>query len=427
MKREIISTVLFFLVIFQIACDAPPKNSGVPGTEVRSNKQRITEPQSTDVPALVAQDTGFALDLYQKLAEEPGNLFFSPHSISVALAMTWAGARGNTETQMASVLHFGLEQERLHPAFDWLDLALNSRGQGASGKDEEPFRLHLINRLFGQVGYEFMAPFLDTLALNYGAGLHLLDFAADPEDSRQKINLWVANQTEDRIDDLIPQDAISKLTRLVLVNAIYFNAAWQKVFNDELTHDGVFNRLDGSQVTVPMMVQGKSLPYAEGQGWQAVEIPYEGNELSMVVIVPQEDFSTFEKSLDGDKLASILSGLGSGYATLTMPRFAIDGYAISLKTMLSELGMKDAFITGVADFSGMDGADDLFIGNVLHQAFVTVDEYGTEAAAATAVSVEATSIIDITQHVDADRPFIFLIRDIQTEAILFIGRVVDPS
>lgn len=396
-----------------------------PGQEVKSDKQRLTEPPDNDVPELVGGNTQFAVDVYKKLAAdaENENIFFSPYSISVALAMTWAGARGDTESQMADTLHFSLDQTSLHPAFDWLDLALNSRGQGAMGQDGEPFRLHVVNRLFGQTGYQFLEPFLDTLALYYGAGLYLLDFASNPEAGRLVINDWVAEQTEDRIKDLIPPPAITVNTKLVLVNAIYFNAKWKEVFNDQLTADGSFTLLDGGSVTVPLMVHENPLPYGAGSGWQAVEIPYDGEELSMVVIVP-DDFGAFEESLDAGKIADILSSLGSDSATLTMPRFSVVGATFSVKKILTELGMSDAFVMGQADLSGMDGTRYLYISDVLHQAFVAVDEYGTEAAAATAVVVND---FGVPNHLDVDRPFVFVIRDIQTDSVLFIGRVLDPS
>jgi serpin B len=419
--------ILFIVFSFLfVACGEQVDTAETPGTGIYSEKQRITTPSSADVPELVSGNTAFALDVYGKLTTEPGNLFFSPHSISLALAMTWSGAHGTTETQMADVLHFNLSQDLLHPAFGWLDLTLNGRGQGAVGSDGEPFRLHVVNRLFGQVDYTFLPSFLDTLALYYGAGMHLLDFMADPEAGRLVINGWVADQTEDRIEDLIPQGAIDTLTRLVLVNAIYFNAAWKEVFDDELTQNGVFHRPNGIEISVPMMTQPTSMPSAQSADYKAVELAYDGDELSMVVIVPQGDFTTFEQEFASDSavLDSLLEALGSSYATVTMPRFTIDGNTISLTEVLSELGMPDAFIPGTADFSAMDGTYDLYISDVLHQAFVTVNEYGTEAAAATSVIMGETSIPD---HIDIDRPFIFLIRDIETGAILFIGRIVDPS
>jgi len=237
------------------------------------------------------------------------------------------------------------------------------------------------------------------------------------------INDWVAEQTENRIEDLIPPGCLDSLTRLVLVNAIYFNAKWKEVFDDELTADGTFTKPDGGSVTVPMMVQPKSMAYGAGEGWQAVELPYDGDELSMVVIVP-DDIASFESQLDAGLIDDVFAALGSDYATFTMPRFSIDGASFSLKQILTDLGMPVAFDSASADFSGMDGTHQLFIGDVLHQAFVSVDEYGTEAAAATAVVMEGSGM---PKHLDADKPFIFLIRDIQTDSVLFIGRILDPS
>lgn len=300
---------------------------------------------------------------------------------------------------------------------------MNSRGEGAAGKDGEPFRLHVVNKLFGQAGYAFLEEFLDMLALYYGAGMHLLDFAADPDGSRQVINAWVEEQTEDRIEELLPPNSIDNDTRLVLVNAIYFNAAWREVFDDEQTRDAVFHRPDGSEVTVPMMHHPNAMDYGAGPDFEAVEIPFDGDELSMVVIVPTGEFADFEQGLDEAKLAAVFASLGSDAAFLEMPRFSIDGETISLKKVLKGLGMEDAFAFGAADFSGMDGTHTLFIGDVLHQAFVAVDEYGTEAAAATAVVMEMGAA---PNQLVVDRPFIFLVRDLETDAVIFIGRVTDP-
>ncbi|MFN2167973.1 MAG: serpin family protein, partial [Anaerolineae bacterium] len=269
-------------------------------TTLLSTKQRQTDPTTTavDLAALVSGSTAFALDLYQTLSTAAENLFYSPYSISVALAMTYAGAREETEGQMADALHFALPQERLHPAFNALDLALARRGQGARGKDGGGFRLNIVNALWGQEGYYFLANFLDTLAQNYGAGLRLLDFAGAPDAARREINHWVSDETEGRIEDLIPPGLIDGLTRLVLTNAIYFNAAWARPFPEHRTEDGPFYLLDGSQVPVSMMRQTESFAYAAGPGWQAVELPYDGRELAMLLLLPDAgQFATFEAAL----------------------------------------------------------------------------------------------------------------------------------
>jgi serpin B len=327
---------------------------------------------------------------------------------------------------MADTLHYTLPQDRLHPAFNWLDLELASRGEGAEGKDDGGFRLNIANTIWGQEDYTFLPEYLDTLALNYGAGMQLVDFIGDPEASRIAINNWVSDQTEGQVKDLIPQGVIDDLTRLVLTNAIYFNAAWADPFEESRTQDGPFYLLDGSQVTVPMMHHTASYGYAEGEGYQAVELPYDGMELSMVILLPAEgEFESFEGSLDAGRVDAIVNDLTYQEIALTMPKFEIES-DFSLVEALAEMGMPLAFSMG-ADFSGMDGTRELYIGEVLHKAFITVDEAGTEAAAATAVEMQLKGAPMASVTVTVDRPFIFFIRDVETSAILFVGRVVDPS
>ncbi|HEY49205.1 MAG TPA: serpin family protein [Dehalococcoidia bacterium] len=397
-------------------------------TLAMSDKERETAPDISagNLTELVDGNSGFAFDLYQALSEEEGNLFYSPFSISLALAMTYAGARGETEQQMADTLNFILSQSDLHPAFNALDLELASRGEGAEGKDGEGFRLNIVNAIWGQQDYKFLDTFLDVLAENYGAGLRLLDFINAAEESRVTINKWVSEQTEGRIEDLIPPDAIDALTRLVLTNAIYFNAAWLYPFDEDMTEDGDFHLLDGGRVTVPMMKQTESYGYAEGEGYQAVELLYDGRELSMVILLPEEgQFGAFEGSLDAERLDAILDDLARGEVALTMPKFEFES-EFSLAKTLAAMGMPVAF-SGSADFSGMTGNRELFIGNVLHKAFVSVDEAGTEAAAATAVIMELSAAPGMPVEVTLDRPFVFLIRDIETGSILFLGRVANPA
>jgi serpin B len=395
---------------------------------VRSQKQRVASPdvQEVDIEDLVGGNSAFAFDLYQVLREGNDNLFYSPYSISLALAMTYVGARAETERQMAEALQFLLPQDRLHPAFNGLDLELARRGQGAQGKDGEGFRLNIANAIWGQEGFEFLAGFLDVLAENYGAGLRPLNFVAAPEEARVTINEWVSDQTEGRIEDLIPPGAIDGMTRLVLTNAIYFNAAWSRPFEPDQTEDGTFHLLDGGQVSVPMMKQTESLGYAEGDGYQAVELAYDGQELSMVILLPAEgEFEPFEATLDAGRTDAILKDLTYKRLALTMPKFEFES-AFSLKGALAALGLQEAF-TEAADFSGMTGSRDLFISEAVHKAFVSVDEAGTEAAAATAVMMSLTSVPEEPIEVALDRPFILLIRDIRTGTILFVGRVVNPS
>jgi len=411
-------------VMLGLAACAQP----VAGEVVQSEKQRVTSPDvnEADLETLVEGNSTFAFDLWQALREEDGNLFYSPHSISLALAMTYAGARDETAQQMADTLHFTLPQNRLHPAFNALDLELSRRGEGAQGKDGEGFRLNIINAIWGQKDYEFLAEFLDLLAENYGAGLRVLDFVSAPEESRITINNWVSDQTEGRIEDLIPQGLIDALTRLVLTNAIYFNAAWQYPFSEDMTEDGPFYLLDGGEVTVPMMSQTELFGYAEGDGYQVVELLYDGGELSMVILLPAPgQFETFGDSLDAQQVDEITGRLEFRQVTLAMPRFEFES-SFSLGEALAAMGMPVAF-SGAADFSGMTGNRDLFIADVVHKAFVFVDEAGTEAAAATAVVMPLSITPEEPVEVTVNRPFIFLIHDIETGAILFVGRVVNPS
>lgn len=416
----------------QAAPSRPPAKPPVSGV-IQSKQVRQANPEAplADLAELADDNTAFALDFYQQVRSQPGNLFYSPYSLSLALAMTYAGAAGQTQAQMAKTLRFSLPAERLHPAFNQLDLLLASRGaQPSGGQPDQGFKLHIANSLWGQTGYTFLPAFLDTLAQNYGAGLHLADFVKAPEPSRLAINDWVSQQTADKIKDLIPQGAIDPLTRLVLANAIYFKASWETQFEPKLTQNASFHALDGGQPSVQMMSysMAESLAYASGDGYQAVELPYLGGDVGMDVLVPDEgQFAGFEASLDIGRLSAILSGLKPQQVDLKLPKFTIES-SFSLPQTLAQMGMVDAFKPEVADFSGMDGTHSLYISDVLHKAVVAVDENGTEAAAATAViaslaSAPAGEIVQLT----VDRPFIFVIRDLPTNSILFVGRVVNPA
>ena len=407
-----------------------PGGSSV-GQELRSPKERAgaaaTDPDLAD---LVGGNSAFAFDLYRTLATEDGNLFYSPYSISLALAMTYAGARGETERQMAETLRFRLPQERLHPTFNALDLQLASRGDGARGEDDEGFRLNIANAVWGQEDYGFLDAFLDVLAESYGAGVRPMNFREAPEESRVRINDWIAEQTEDRIKDLIPGGVIDDLTRMVLTNAIYFNAGWNHPFNKAATVPRTFHLLDGTEVEVPMMSQTARYGYTRGDGYQAVELSYRGRDMAMTILLPdQGGLRGFEESLDDAYVSRIVEDIEPRRVLLTIPKFEYESQ-FGLVDTLKSMGMENAFDARRSDFSGIDGRsciEDgvpcLLISDVVHKAFVLVDEEGTEAAAATGVVVILESE-PIT--VTVDRPFIFLIRDIETGTVLFVGRVVDP-
>ncbi len=395
---------------------------------IKSNKPRVVSPaiSQTEMASLVDGNSAFAFNLYQALKDTDGNLFYSPYSISEALAMTYGGARGDTEKQMAGALHFSLMQNQLHPAFNSLDQELAKRGQGAKGKDEKGFRLHVVNAIWGQKDFKFTSEYLDLLAQQYGAGLRILDFINATEQSRATINQWVSDQTESKIKDLIPRGAIDPMTRLVLTNAIYFNAAWKYPFTVESTSNGKFHLLNGSEISVPLMKQTKSFGYAQGDNYQLVELPYDGNELSMVIILPRlEQFKATEASLNSQQVNSMIRSIQSRQMILTMPKFRFES-SFGLKKTLSGMGMPVAFSTD-ADFSGMDGKRDLYITDVIHKSFIYVDEAGTEAAAATGVIMGTTSMPAAPIEVTIDHPFIFLIRDINTGTVLFVGRVLSPG
>ncbi|NLG98612.1 MAG: serpin family protein [Chloroflexi bacterium] len=420
--------LMLILLALLPACAGPmPAASGGSQKVLRSEKRRAAVPEvpEADLEALADGNAAFALDLYHRLAAAADdNLFYSPYSISLALAMTYAGARGETEQAMASALHFTLPQDQLHPAFNALDQELASRKKEGG----EGFRLNIVNDIWGQQDFTFLQEYLDLLSTNYGAGLRLMDFKTDPNAARQEINDYIAEQTEQRIKDLLPDGFIEPDTRLVLTNAIYFNAAWAYKFAGYLTQDAPFTLLDGSQVDVPMMRFGEAnnLQYAAGEGFQAVALPYEGLKLSMLLLVPDEGaFEDFEAALDQERLDSILDSMERRQVHLSMPKFEFDA-SFGLKDTLAALGMGQAF-TSSADFSGMTGDRDLQISDVVHKAFVKVDENGTEAAAATAVGMRVMGMpVDQVIELTVDRPFIFFIRDDFTGAVLFAGRITKP-
>ncbi|HUI91045.1 MAG TPA: serpin family protein [Chitinivibrionales bacterium] len=404
-----------------------PDNNGVVTTQegsitVQACGTRDTLPSASDqdIAALVKGNTDFACDMYKKLSAA-GNTFFSPYSISIALAMTWAGARTETEAQMASALHFTLDQTKLHPAFDGLDLALKARA------NNDGFDLNIVNQLWGEKTYYFLPDFLKTLSVNYGAALRLLDFINNPEPSRVTINAWVSGQTNGRIQDLIPSGEITPATTLVLTNAIYFNAQWADTFQKEMSMNQTFYR-NNDTVSAPFMHQEATFRYAASADFDALELPYKGNELSMLFILPAAGkMASVASSLTADFIAGLSGSLAAQKVIVAIPKFKFATPSLSIRDILVSLGMADAFSPGVADFSGIDGTRSLSIYDVLHKAFVAVDERGTEAAAATAVIVVGTSIeMPPPVQFTANRPFIFLIRDNVSGAVLFMGRLEDP-
>jgi serpin B len=415
MKKFIATLAALVMSLTLVACSQPAS-----ADIIRSDKPYNSAPQvsAADLAMLVEGNSEFALRLYEELKAEDGNLFYSPYSISLMLAMTYAGARTQTQSQMEQALNFNLGPEELHQAFNYLAVQLANRVTS-----DAAFKLEVVNDLWGQKDFAFLDGFLDLLAENYDAGLRVLDFENDPEGARQVINDYIYDQTNKLIEDLIPEGSINTWTRLVLTNAIYFKADWKHKFNKLDTRDGTFYLLDGSQVTASMMNQRRVFSFAAGSGWQAIELPYVGDQIVMDIIMPDTGtFASFEDALSAQMLDQIIAAMSGTDIQLTLPKFKF-GSEFALKAALSNLGMPIAFDPSAADFSGITDAADLFIQDAVHKAFVSVDEDGTEAAAAGAVIMGTTSM---PQSMRVDHPFFFLIRDIGTGTILFFGRVVNP-
>ncbi len=379
-----------------------------------------------DATQAAAAIDAFGFDFYKHSLSSSGNAVVSPTSIVLALSMAQAGARGETAAQMDTVLHSvtGTGNGNGINSLDQALAGISGTFKDALGKDHK-VTLRNANAPFAQLGLQLQSPFLDALASKYGAGLRLVDFQKDPAGACQLINGWVGDQTEGRIPNLI--DSLDPLTRLVLVNAVYLKAPWQMPFDETQTKTLPFTRSDGSQVSVPTMGLGLAeATYASGSGWQAVELPYAGGSLAMTIVVP-DDLAAFEGGLDAARFAQITAALKATDVILTLPRFKIEMKS-DIAFALAAMGMPVAFDRNRADFSGITTQVPLYISKVVHQANISVDEKGTEASAATAVEIAATGAAPgqpVTLHVD--RPFVFAVRDTRTGAILFLGRVVDPS
>lgn len=390
-----------------------------------STGQRLKSPEVSEktMEALVAGNTQFALDLYAKVSTESDNVFYSPFSVSEALTMVSAGARGETAKQMMETLNLDLEPSELHPAFNALDTKLMNLGEKPQKPTSEPFQLTIANSIWGQTGENFKPEFVNTLGANYGAGLSTLDFVNGAEPARKEINAWVEEKTQERIKDLMPEGSVTADTRLVLTNAIYFKASWMADFQKEATQQGDFTLRDGSKVKADLMNQVAFFDYAEMDGFKAVALPYDGGDASMLVLLP-EDLAKFEASLSADTLNDTVAALEKKNVALTLPKFEFTA-PLTLTHTLKAMGMADAF-SDSADFSGIADAG-LSISEVIHKAFVAVDESGTEAAAATGISMRVTSMPAEPVKFKADKPFIFVIRDNTTGSVLFMGRLANPS
>lgn len=418
MRHFFLLFALGSLAVLGVACSTNTKEKE---PEPNARVEALSEAE------LVKANNQFALDLYGQFRTERGNLFVSPYSISTALGMTYAGARGATADQMAKALHFPSDERRLHPAF----VALHKR---IHNPDANGYQIQSANALWLQDGFVLLPEFVETSQKYYDGSVREIDFknAAAPA----SINDWVAKQTKDRIKNLLQPSDLPRLTRMVLTNAIYFKGDWAARFPKAGTQDRYFYRKNGDSVTVPLMAQCAEYPFWEDDNLQVAEIPYVGKQLSMVVILPRsaEGLPAVEKTLSSENIAGWVSRLKEAKINVYLPRFKA-ALRLDLKQQLSNLGMPLAFDRDQADFTGMTGADpekQLHISKVIHEAFVEINEEGTEAAGATAVIELAKSAVGepsvrVPPTFRADRPFVFVIRDNPSGSILFIGRLSDPA
>lgn len=413
MKSSRLFLVSLALALALGACSGDNPTAPVDPLVVR----QLPESVRAEASQVVEGNNKFALDLYRQLSGADGNLFLSPFSISTAFAMTYAGARTTTESEMSAVFHFPLDQDRLHPVFHELLASLNT-GIGLDG-----YRMDVANRLWGQQGFGFLTAYLTLTREQYGAELETMDFAGDADASRQRINAWVEEQTQQKIKDLLPPGSVGSATRLVLTNAIYFKGKWQSQFDPKETRDALFHLSPTETVTVPLMHLNAEMAVGYGKGLSILELPYSGRDLSMLILLPEtiDGLPAVEAALTPENLETWRGTLLEREVDIYLPRFTVTSF-FSLAQTLTAMGMPTAF-TFEADLSGMNGARNLFIQDALHKAFINVNEEGTEAAAATGVVVGEVSM---PPQFNADHPFILLIRDNVTGSILFLGRVVNP-
>jgi len=399
--------------------------------------EKTAESKKTDEQIIAQANNEFALSLFTELRAKEGNLFFSPYSISTALAMTYVGARGQTETQMANALHFTIftkpdrepssspvsDRQRFASSFGKVIKDLNDRGEKGS------YELTVANALWGQQGYGFLSEFPEIIETNFDGRLNEVDFIRATETARETINAWVEKKTKDKIKDLIAPGVLNSMTRLVLTNAIYFKGNWASQFEKESTENAPFTLAGDEKVNVAMMNQKGQFGYMEAEDFQVLELPYVDNELSMIIFLPEQidGLTDFEKTLTTENLSQWLTRLHKREVIVSIPKFRMTSQ-FGLASILKSMGMADAFTPGEADFSGMNGKKDLFISAVIHKAYIDVNEEGTEAAAATGVVMKVTSVR--SGHIPvfrADHPFLFLIRDNISGSILFIGRAMNPK
>ncbi len=429
MRKMLLAIVVFTLAAGQACGD----DAALDHVIQRSKLTRVTNPQISagDLQTQVSASNDVAFELFRRSRIDDENAFVAPYSISSALAMLSGAAAGETLKEIESALGFALPQSKLHKAFNHLDLQLASRGKGKQGADG-PFWLTVDNALWLQDGHRCTPSYLDTLARDYGAGVHMLDFAKQTERARKSINSWVADKTEDQIPELLQENDLTKNTILVLTNAVYFNGGWDEPFDPQSTRMATFHAPSGDKEVTTMFGLKKKALYGATPDYQAISLPYDGDELSMLVIIPR-DLAAFEKGLDAAKLETILAGLQSKNVDLSLPSFQFKKRT-ELREPLMKRGMVRAFDPmniGIAELPGLcEGCrHPIKITQVIHEAFIKVNEKGAEAAGGTAVigADAGVSPPSKPEVMNVDRPFVFLIRDHGTDSVLFVGRVLDPS
>ncbi|QKY22172.1 serpin family protein (plasmid) [Halolamina sp. CBA1230] len=440
-RRQYLSVSSALIAGALAGCTAPATSQADLSASTPSTPALQPDVEDATLDELVTGTNAFALNLFDELrtADDAENLMVSPISATVALAMTYAGAGGTTREQMRESLGYTLDDEQLHAAFNELQRTLSDRGKNLEeddipsdydeADDPVPFQLSLVNAIWGQEGFPFRDEYLTTLENHYGGGLNQVDFVENPDGVREAINAWIADQTDNRIEELLPAGSITSQTVLVLTNAIYFMANWRHPFDEDQTEPANFTALDGSTSTVQMMSQDVQVPAATIDGAQAVELPYVGGTTGMLIVVPPAgEFEAYERTFDIERLGRIVDALEPQRGYVNLPRFEFNSEC-KLERSLEAMGMPDAFDPDAADFSRMadlsETGGNLFVDQVYHDTSVSVDEQGTEAAAATG------SVINLVSRpptvLDANRPFLFVIRDRSTGTVLFTGHVVDAS
>ena len=417
------------LLLLAAGCTSAPAAQAETGDKTPSPS--VTAPPATaSISSVTDANNRFSASLYRQLAagDATGNIFFSPFSISSALAITYEGARGTTADEIRSVFFFPANQTVMREGYAAENAAINAGNAG--------YTLSTANALWAEKTYVFLPAYTATAEKYYGANTTNLDFAGQPEASRQTINSWVAGQTNNKILDLLPPGSITDLTRLVITNAVYFKGTWEKQFDANLTSDAPFTTPSGSEVTVKMMQQtgeGAVFSYAANTDLQMLSLPYtakDGKGLSMVILLPRNNtISAAVPYLDPANLSALEQSASTRQVRVYIPKFKVETQ-YSLPGTLSTMGMPTAF-SGNADFSGMDGTKDLYISDVVHKAYIEVNEEGTEAAAATGVVMSVKAVAPGTEEpvpvFRADHPFLFVIQDNNTGAILFTGRITNPN